>query len=57
MDAPFAAEARLAARNIGRVSMQEASKLNTLDLSQYRKIIVSTAALDAIIARVKGEKN
>jgi large subunit ribosomal protein L4 len=57
VDAPFAAEARLAARNIGRVSMQEASKLNTLDLSQYRKIIVSAAALDAIIARVKGEKN
>jgi large subunit ribosomal protein L4 len=57
VDAPFAAEARLAARNIGRVSMQEASKLNALDLSQYRKIIVSTKALEAIIARVKGEKN
>ena len=57
VDAPFAAAARLAARNIGRVSMQEASKLNTLDLSQYRKIIVSAAALDAIIARVKGDKN
>jgi large subunit ribosomal protein L4 len=57
VDAPFAAAARLAARNIGRVSMQEAAKLNTLDLSQYRKIIVSTKALEAIIARVKGEKN
>jgi large subunit ribosomal protein L4 len=57
VDAPFAADARLAARNIERISMQEASKLNTLDLSQYRKIIVSTKALEAIIARVKGEKN
>ena len=57
VDAPFAAAARLAARNIGRVSMQEASKLNTLDLSQYRKIIVSTKALETIIARVTGGKN
>jgi len=57
VDAPFAAAARLAARNIERVSLQEASKLNTLDLSQYRKIIVSTKALEAIIARVAGDKN
>ena len=57
VDAPFAADARLGARNIGRVSLQEASKLNTLDLSQYKKIIVSTKALEAIIARVTGEKN
>ena len=52
-----AAAARLAARNIGRVSMQEAAKLNPLDLSQYRKIIVSTKALETIIARVAGDKN
>jgi large subunit ribosomal protein L4 len=57
VDAPFAAAARLAARNIERVSLQEAAKLNTLDLSQYRKIIVSTKALEAIIARVAGDKN
>jgi large subunit ribosomal protein L4 len=57
VDAPFAADARLGARNIGRVSLQEASKLNTLDLSQYKKIIVSTKALEVIIARVTGEKN
>jgi large subunit ribosomal protein L4 len=57
VDAPFAASARLAARNIERISLQEAAKLNTLDLSQYRKIIVSTKALEAIIARVNGEKN
>jgi large subunit ribosomal protein L4 len=57
VDAPFAAETRLAARNLERVSLQEAAKLNTLDLSQYRKIIVSTKALETIIARVAGEKN
>ena len=43
--------------NIERVSLQEAAKLNTFDLAQYRKIIVSTKALEAIIARVKGGKN
>jgi large subunit ribosomal protein L4 len=57
VDAPFAAATRLAARNLERVSLQEASKLNTLDLSQYKKIIVSTKALEAIIARVTGETN
>jgi large subunit ribosomal protein L4 len=46
-----------AARNIERVSLQDAAKLNTLDLAQYKKIIVSTKALEAIIARVNGGKN
>jgi len=57
VDAPFAAEATKASRNIERVSLQEARKLNTLDLAQYKKIIVSTKALEAIIARVNGGKN
>jgi large subunit ribosomal protein L4 len=57
VDAPFADEARQAARNIERVKLQEAAKLNTLDLSQYKKIIVSTKALEAIIARANGGKN
>ena len=57
VDAPFAPAAMVAARNIERVSLQEAAKLNTLDLSQYKKIIVSTKALEAILARVAGEKN
>jgi large subunit ribosomal protein L4 len=57
VDAPFTAEAVRAARNIERVSLQEAAKLNTLDLAQYSKIIVSTKALEAIIARVNGGKN
>jgi large subunit ribosomal protein L4 len=57
VDAPFAADTRLAARNLERVTLQEAAKLNTLDLAQYKKIIVSTKALETIIARVTGEKN
>jgi large subunit ribosomal protein L4 len=56
VDAPFALATRVAARNIERVSLQEAAKLNTLDLAQYTKIIVSTKALEAIIARAAGEK-
>ncbi len=57
VDAPFAADATRAVRNLERVSLQEAAKLNTLDLAQYRTIIVSTKALEAIIARVNGGKN
>ncbi len=54
VDAQFNVEAARATRNIARVSLQEASKLNTLDLAQYKKIIVSSAALEKIIARVSG---
>lgn len=57
VDAPFSAEAARAARNIDRVSLQEAGELNTLDLAQYGKIIVSTSALEQIIARINGGKN
>lgn len=57
VDAPFAAETARAARNIERVYLQEAAELNTLDLAKYGKILVSTSALDAIIARLKGGKN
>jgi large subunit ribosomal protein L4 len=57
VDAPFASQTTRASRNLERVSLQDAAKLNTLDLAQYAKIIVSTKALDAIIARVNGGKN
>jgi large subunit ribosomal protein L4 len=57
VDAPFAVDAARASRNINRVTLQEAAKLNTLDLAQYKKIIVSSKALEAIIARVNGGKN
>ena len=57
VDAPFTAETARASRNIERVTLQEAAKLNTLDLAQYATIVVSSKALDAIIARVNGGKN
>ncbi len=57
VDAPFAAETHRIIRNIERVSVQEAGKLNTLDLAQYATIVVSTKALEAIIARVNGGSN
>ncbi|MBE7537510.1 MAG: 50S ribosomal protein L4 [Opitutaceae bacterium] len=57
VDAPFAPESARAARNLARVSLQEASKLNTLDLAHYKKIILSAAAMDAVLARVKGAQN
>jgi large subunit ribosomal protein L4 len=56
VDAPFASEARRAARNIGRIALQEAAKLTTLDLAQHRTIIVSTKALEAITARCNGDQ-
>ncbi|MBT5903789.1 MAG: 50S ribosomal protein L4 [Opitutaceae bacterium] len=57
VDAPFAETTVLAARNLERVSFQEASKLNSHDLAQYAKIVVSAKALDAIIARTNGGNN
>jgi large subunit ribosomal protein L4 len=57
VDSPFTAETARASRNLERVSLQEASKLNTLDLAQYAKIIVSSKALETILARVNGGKN
>jgi large subunit ribosomal protein L4 len=54
VDAPFTASATRAARNLDRVTLQVASKLNTLDLVQYTKIVVSSLALEQIIARTTG---
>lgn len=54
VDAPFTAEASRAARNLGRVTLQEAAKLNTLDLVAYSKIVVSTKAIEQLIARANG---
>ena len=54
VDAPFTAQATRAARNLDRVTLQVASKLNTLDLVQYTKIVVSSLALEQIIARTNG---
>ena len=57
VDAEFTADTARAACNLERVALQEACTLNTLDLAQYKKIIVSSKGLEAIIARVNGGKN
>jgi len=57
VDAPFSKGTTQAARNIERVYLQEAAKLNPVDLAKYKKIIVSTKALETIIARINGGKN
>jgi large subunit ribosomal protein L4 len=54
VDAPFNPESQRAARNLARVTLQDASKLNTLDLVTYSWILVSTKALEQIIARANG---
>ena len=54
VDAPFTTEAQRAARNLARVTLQNASKLNTLDLVTYSWIVVSTKALEQILARANG---
>ncbi len=51
VDAPFTAETFRAARNLERVNLQEASKLNTFDLVAYSRIVLSAKALEAILAR------
>jgi len=57
VDAPFAPEAQRAIRNLERVSYQEAAKLNVVDLAQYRKIVVSSKAIEVILARANGGNN
>jgi large subunit ribosomal protein L4 len=54
VDAPFTGEAQRAARNLARVTLQDAAKLNTLDLVTFSWIVVSSKALEQIIARANG---
>jgi large subunit ribosomal protein L4 len=54
VDAPFNTDSTRAARNLARVTLQDASKLNTLDLVTYSWIVVSSKALEQIIARANG---
>ena len=57
VDAPFTAVTARASRNIERVTLQDASKLNSHDLAQFVKIIASTKAIETIIVRANGGKN
>jgi large subunit ribosomal protein L4 len=54
VDASFSVEVSRAARNIERISIQDATQLNTLDLCQFRKVILSEKALDNVLARMNG---
>ena len=54
VDAPFGTELRRASANIERLVLQDATQLNTLDLCQYRKVILSEKALENVIVRMKG---
>ncbi|HEY4248161.1 MAG TPA: 50S ribosomal protein L4 [Lacunisphaera sp.] len=57
VDDLFTTDASRAARNLARVTLQEASKLNTLDLVKYTWIVVSTKALEKIIVRATGAQS
>jgi len=57
VDDLFSTDATRAARNIDRVTLQEASKLNTLDLVTYSWIVVSSKALEKIIVRATGAQS
>jgi large subunit ribosomal protein L4 len=57
VDDLFTTDATRAARNLARVTLQEASKLNTLDLVKYSWIVVSTKALEKIIVRATGAQS
>ncbi len=54
VDDNFSPEAARAARNLDRVTLQEATKLNTLDLCTFTKIVMSAKALEKVIARATG---
>jgi large subunit ribosomal protein L4 len=57
VDSDFGESTARAARNIARVSMQEAARLNVLDLARHRTILLSARALESVITRVGGAKS
>ena len=54
VDDTFTPAAARATRNLERVTMQEAAKLNTLDLCTFTKIVMSTKALAKVLTRATG---
>ncbi|MGC6456146.1 MAG: 50S ribosomal protein L4 [Coraliomargaritaceae bacterium] len=54
IDDSFEGNTALAARNIEGVSLAEACNLSTLDVVQYRNIIVSEKGIQTILARANG---
>ncbi len=55
VDDVFSDNVKLAARNIQKLFMNEATDLNALDIVSYSKIIMSEKSLNTILARISGE--
>lgn len=54
IDDNFENNAALAARNIDGVSLSEAGNVSTLDVVQYRQILISEKGIQTILARANG---
>jgi len=54
VDDRLSTEARRATGNLARVETQDSDSLNTLDLTNYRSLILSEKALENVLARMKG---
>ena len=50
----FEKNAALAARNIEGISLSESSDLSVLEIVKFRNLIVSTKAIETLIARANG---
>jgi large subunit ribosomal protein L4 len=54
LDDSWADNSLLAARNINRVEINEASDVNAFDLSDYDQVIVSEKGMERLLARMNG---
>jgi large subunit ribosomal protein L4 len=54
MDDSWSDQTILAARNIARVDVNEASDVNAYDLSDYDQLIISEKGLERLLARMNG---
>jgi large subunit ribosomal protein L4 len=54
VDDSFEKNAALAARNIEGISLSESSDLSVLEIVKFRNLIVSTKAIETLIARANG---
>ncbi|OUV89719.1 MAG: 50S ribosomal protein L4, partial [Puniceicoccaceae bacterium TMED149] len=57
VDDAFEKNAALAARNIEGISLSESSDLSVLEIVKFRNLIVSTKAIETLIARANGAQS